>query len=471
MKPTKKRQLEDVDADSMSGLGLFQQSLSEPALAMAYFNKAVDVSPERSKHLHLAQRAKLHLENKRPDLAIEDLEAAIALQPKWYEGLDQLAAAYEGAGMWVLALQTYQEMVAARPDVIQEVFQRMNNVTQRLVGEVNELQQRKGSAVVKGNAFAAEIASLKTVNERLEGGFEAEKQQRARLERELEAEKQQRAREKQQWERAEQQGARDKEELERHLEEMLLKLEIQEEGNARPRLYTEELDMELLRPRSSTMMTGDLLRTRSRSEMEELLGEATMSFGEAQAENVWREQITEFYRKYNPQKLRDPGFIERTLLSYRGREQELMSDLRAKYTPPDDFGGFMDGPPPTDVFGGFIDGPPPPDALGGFMDEPPPPDTIWACPWAMDGPPPPAQYGQAAVVVGYVEGTSDIAKYAVGQEVSGMGGGHVSGFIHEINPQTPGATTGPGTVTVGLMPPGLDDLGMPTEFIQPMGGW
>jgi tetratricopeptide (TPR) repeat protein len=162
MKPTKKKQLEDVDAESMSGLGLFQQSLNEPALAMAYFNKAVEVSPKRSKHLHLAQRAKLHLENKRPDLAIEDLEAAIALQPKWYEGLDQLAAAYEGAGMWVLALQTYQEMVAARPDVIQEVFERMNNVTQRLAGEangkqrlageVNELQQRKGSAVVKGNA-------------------------------------------------------------------------------------------------------------------------------------------------------------------------------------------------------------------------------------------------------------------------------------------------------------------------------
>jgi tetratricopeptide (TPR) repeat protein len=260
MKPTKKKQLEDVDAESMSGLGLFQQSLSEPALAMAYFNKAVDVSPERSKHLHLAQRAKLHLENKRPDLAIEDLEAAIALQPKWYDGLDQLAAAYEGAGMWVLALQTYQEMVAARPDVIREVFQRMNNVTQRLVGEVNELQQRKGSAVVKGNAFAAEIASLKTANERLEGEAEAEKQQGAREKQQWEQDKQQWARTKQQWERAEQQGARDKEELERQLEEMHHILEIQEEGNARPRVYTtEELDMELLRPRSSTLDMEELL--------------------------------------------------------------------------------------------------------------------------------------------------------------------------------------------------------------------
>jgi hypothetical protein len=180
---------------------------------MAYFNKAVAVSPKRSKHLHLAQRAKLHLENKRPDLAIEDLEAAIALQPKWYEGLDQLAAAYEGAGMWVLALQTYQEMVAARPDVIREVFERMNNVTQRLVGEVNELQQRKGSAVVKGNVFAAEIASLKMANERLEGEFGAEKQQ-------------QWAQEKQQWAQEKQQGAREKEQLKRQLKEKNTILEL-----------------------------------------------------------------------------------------------------------------------------------------------------------------------------------------------------------------------------------------------------
>jgi tetratricopeptide (TPR) repeat protein len=69
----------------MSGLGRSHQSQNNPTLAMAYFDKAVELSPERSRHLHLAQRAKLHEENQDPDSAIADLEVAVALQPGWYE--------------------------------------------------------------------------------------------------------------------------------------------------------------------------------------------------------------------------------------------------------------------------------------------------------------------------------------------------------------------------------------------------
>jgi hypothetical protein len=83
------------------------------------------------------------------ELAIEDLEAAIALQPQWYEGLEQMAAAYEGAERWVQALKTYQAIVAARPVAVGEMYDKMNVVAQRLVEEVGAMQQRTGSALVK----------------------------------------------------------------------------------------------------------------------------------------------------------------------------------------------------------------------------------------------------------------------------------------------------------------------------------
>jgi tetratricopeptide (TPR) repeat protein len=149
MNAGKKKEVEDIDAQSMSGLGIYQQSANDPKLAMTYFNKAVALSPERSKHLHLAQRAKLHLKNQRPNSAIEDLEAAIVLQPQWYEGLEQMAAAYEGAERWVQALKTYQAIVAARPGAVGEMYDKMNVVAQRLVEEVGAMQQRTGSALVK----------------------------------------------------------------------------------------------------------------------------------------------------------------------------------------------------------------------------------------------------------------------------------------------------------------------------------
>ena len=48
--------------------------------------------------------------------------------------------------------------------------------------------------------------------------------------------------------------------------------------------------------------------------------------------------------------------------------------------------------------------------------------------------------------------TSEIRKYHIGQEVTGLGGGYVSGFVHRIQPHTHGATSGPGTLFVGIMP-------------------
>jgi hypothetical protein len=51
--------------------------------------------------------------------------------------------------------------------------------------------------------------------------------------------------------------------------------------------------------------------------------------------------------------------------------------------------------------------------------------------------------------------TSQISKYHLNQQVSGLGGGHVSGFIHKIVANSPGSSSGPGTLYVSLMP--MDD--------------
>jgi hypothetical protein len=48
-------------------------------------------------------------------------------------------------------------------------------------------------------------------------------------------------------------------------------------------------------------------------------------------------------------------------------------------------------------------------------------------------------------------GTSNVAKYQIGQQVANIGG-HKVGFILQIVPQTAGATTGPGIVHVGPVP-------------------
>jgi tetratricopeptide (TPR) repeat protein len=184
MKPAKQLAVEDTDAESMGGLGRFQQSQNNPARAMAYFDKAVELSPERSRHLHLAQRAKLHEENQDSDSAIADLEKAVALQPEWHEGLQQMGAAYEAAGYWVEALRTFQAVVDAKPEMLGEMFQRMSKVSQQLVVQMAELQQRKGSAVVKKNEFAAENASLKRTNERLAAEKQRWEQEKKEWERE-----------------------------------------------------------------------------------------------------------------------------------------------------------------------------------------------------------------------------------------------------------------------------------------------
>ena len=50
-------------------------------------------------------------------------------------------------------------------------------------------------------------------------------------------------------------------------------------------------------------------------------------------------------------------------------------------------------------------------------------------------------------------GTSNIGKYTVGAEVFNLGPENVSGFIIDKIPQTPGATTGPGSLVIGPTPP------------------
>ena len=63
--------------------------------ATTYLDEAVKRSPERTRHLYLVQRAKLHQAKGGADAAIADLEAAVKLQPEWTEALEQLAKAYE----------------------------------------------------------------------------------------------------------------------------------------------------------------------------------------------------------------------------------------------------------------------------------------------------------------------------------------------------------------------------------------
>jgi hypothetical protein len=54
-----------------------------------------------------------------------------------------------------------------------------------------------------------------------------------------------------------------------------------------------------------------------------------------------------------------------------------------------------------------------------------------------------------------VVGTSQVAKYEIGQQVSGLGGGSISGYICKITANAPGATSGPGRLFIGLLPPGF----------------
>ena len=46
-------------------------------------------------------------------------------------------------------------------------------------------------------------------------------------------------------------------------------------------------------------------------------------------------------------------------------------------------------------------------------------------------------------------GTSNVAKYALGQRVKNLGPDKLTGAILEIIPNTPGATTGRGTLVIG----------------------
>jgi hypothetical protein len=58
--------------------------------------------------------------------------------------------------------------------------------------------------------------------------------------------------------------------------------------------------------------------------------------------------------------------------------------------------------------------------------------------------------------------TSEVRKYHVNQQVSGMGDGHVSGFIHKIVPHSHVSNSGPGTLYIGLMPvPGTPSASSP----------
>jgi hypothetical protein len=54
-----------------------------------------------------------------------------------------------------------------------------------------------------------------------------------------------------------------------------------------------------------------------------------------------------------------------------------------------------------------------------------------------------------------VVGTSQVAKYQIGQQVSGLGGGTISGYICKIKANDAGATSGPGRLYIGLLPPGF----------------
>jgi hypothetical protein len=43
-------------------------------------------------------------------------------------------------------------------------------------------------------------------------------------------------------------------------------------------------------------------------------------------------QVTDIYEKYNPEKLKTPDFVKSTLVKYAGKEEELLSKLKAKYS-------------------------------------------------------------------------------------------------------------------------------------------
>ena len=80
MREGKKREMEDKPAASMASLGaLYQAGGAYPGRAKRYFDKAIECSPKRSRHLYLLQRAQFFRESSSTNDAIADLEAAIPL--------------------------------------------------------------------------------------------------------------------------------------------------------------------------------------------------------------------------------------------------------------------------------------------------------------------------------------------------------------------------------------------------------
>jgi streptogramin lyase len=144
IRPTaaKRVELEDAACKSMGSLGRLALAKGDKKKAMVYFDKAVELSSTRMRHVLLAERARLHSANGDDATAIADLQAALALQPEWYEGQVQLAEAYEGNGELGLALQTFQAVVRANNEVVMEYFEKMCVLAQRLADRVDELADR-----------------------------------------------------------------------------------------------------------------------------------------------------------------------------------------------------------------------------------------------------------------------------------------------------------------------------------------
>eukprot|EP00935_MAST-01C_sp_MAST-1C-sp1_P001570 g1570.t1 len=156
IRPTKAKREELADAASkaMGSLGRLAVSNDDGSTAMAYFDKAVELSTERTKPILLAERARLHSANGDHAKAIEDLQAALVVREDWFEGQVQLAEACQADGRLEQALETFEAVVRAKEDTVMEYFGKVCVIAQQMGRELRELRASSS------HAFSAKVFTL-----------------------------------------------------------------------------------------------------------------------------------------------------------------------------------------------------------------------------------------------------------------------------------------------------------------------
>jgi adenylate cyclase len=108
-------ELDPSSADAHAALGLYHLSLSEHEAAMANINKSVQLAPNHANNI--AVSAAILNKCGQPEKAIERIRKAMRLSPVYPSwNLSILGHAYRLAGMFDLAIETYNEIINIESD-------------------------------------------------------------------------------------------------------------------------------------------------------------------------------------------------------------------------------------------------------------------------------------------------------------------------------------------------------------------